>query len=182
MEIDCVKRALNILKKSSDFSRLIPEVRTNLVMAQPKAKDPEEVVGIPGRITVIKGIPVSCAEPAYGASSHMARLIIEIMSYDPIKKSAINIKYHPKLIDICQKLGLKVSFYDRNEEPKRIKKMEGKTIPWGVQSAIKRVGTVPDVIYHKGAWGKEPSLVLIGENAEEVAKMAVCISKLFAAI
>jgi predicted fused transcriptional regulator/phosphomethylpyrimidine kinase len=109
----------------------------------------------------------------------MARLILAIKEYDQKKNSALNLKYSPQLVKICEKLGLRVSYYDRREEPSFVKEIEGQTIPWGVESAVKRINTVPDVIYHKGGWGKEPSLVLIGENAIEVAKTAVCISKLF---
>lgn len=139
----------------------------------------EDVAGIPGRITVINQKPKTCAAPEYGASSHMARLILSIMKHDPEKRSAINMKYNPSLVEICQKLGLITSYYNRKDEPPKIRDKEGGTIPWGVQKAVERIGRVPDVIYHTGAWGKEPSLVLIGENPLEVVKTAICISKLY---
>jgi diadenosine tetraphosphate (Ap4A) HIT family hydrolase len=101
------------------------------------------------------------------------------MKHDPSKRSAMNIKYDPEIIEICEKLGLKVSFYDRNDEPEDVKQFEGGTIPWGVEAAIRKIGDVPDVIYHRGAWGKEPSISIIGTNAVDVAKMIVCIAKLF---
>jgi diadenosine tetraphosphate (Ap4A) HIT family hydrolase len=91
----------------------------------------------------------------------------------------MNIIYNNKIIEICKKLGLKISFYDRKDEPESVQEVEGGTIPWGVETAIKKINDVPDVIYHHGAWGKEPSISLIGTNAVEVAKMAVCITKLY---
>jgi predicted fused transcriptional regulator/phosphomethylpyrimidine kinase len=181
MEIKCVKNGLKILENSPEFAQLIPEVRSNLVMARKNATSLNDVAGIPGRISVVHGCPKACADPDYGSSSHMARLILAIKEYDQKKNSALNLKYNPQLVKICEKLGLRVSYYDRREEPSFVKEIEGQTIPWGVESAVKRIKTVPDVIYHKGGWGKEPSLVLIGENAIEVAKTAVCISKLFKA-
>ena len=30
-----------------------------------------------------------------------------------------------------------------------VKEIEGSTIPWGVETAIEKSGTIPDVIYHK---------------------------------
>jgi predicted fused transcriptional regulator/phosphomethylpyrimidine kinase len=182
MEIENIKEALMILENSPEFALIIPEVRSNMVMAKKNAKTLDDVAGVPGRITIVHGMPKSCAKPDYGVSSHMARLIITIMAHDPAKLSALNIKYHPRIVKICEKLGLRVSFYDRNEEPESIKRKEGKTIPWGVHSAMERIRAVPDIIYHTGGWGKEPSIVLIGENAVEVAKTAVCISKLFKVI
>ena len=179
MEIEKVERAVELLEKSSEFAGLIPEVRSNIVMAIEGAERIEEVVGIPGRITTVNGKAKAFMDPDFMSSSHMARLVISIMKHDPTKKSALNIKYEPRLLEICKKLGLKVASYDRNYEPKEIRKIEGGTIPWGVETAIEEAGTVPDVIYHKGAWGKEPMICLVGTDPVEIAEMAVCIGKLF---
>ncbi|MBM4241389.1 MAG: thiamine-phosphate synthase [Euryarchaeota archaeon] len=178
MEIENVEKAVEILQNCQEFADLIPEVRSNIVMAKKNAKNVQDVVGIPGRITIAYGKPKVFMKPDFGASSHMARLILSIMEYDPSKRSALNIRYHEKIIEICEKLSLKVSFYDRREEPNHVRKIEGGTIPWGVETAVERIGSVPDVIYHEGDWGKEPSITIIGKDAIDVAKMAVCIAKL----
>ncbi|MCK9150925.1 thiamine-phosphate synthase family protein [Methanobacterium alcaliphilum] len=179
MEIEKLKEALQILTSSSEFAILVPEVRTNLVMAKENARNEKDVAGFPGRITAAHGRAFACMEPEFGASSHMARMIINIQKYDSDKRSAINLKYHPKIIEICQKLGLKVSSYDRNLEPKDVQNMEGGTIPWGVSAAVEKIGEVPDVIYHTGGWGKEPIVCLLAPDAIEAARTSVCIAKLF---
>jgi predicted fused transcriptional regulator/phosphomethylpyrimidine kinase/diadenosine tetraphosphate (Ap4A) HIT family hydrolase len=179
MEIENLKKAVKIIQNSEEFAAFIPEVRSNIVMAKDNAKDVNDIAGIPGRITIVHGKPKAFVEPEFGVSSHMARLVLSMMKYDSSKRSAMNIKYNPKIIEICEKLGLKVSFYDRNDEPEDIRQVEGGTIPWGVKTAIKRIGDIPDIVYHKGAWGKEPSITLIGTSAVDVAKMAVCIARLF---
>jgi len=148
-------------------------------MAKKGAHNLEDVAGIPGRITVLNGLPKASAEPDYGASSHMARMVLDIMKYDPERRSALNMKYHPILVDICRRLGLRVSYYNRNQEPIKVQNMEGSTIPWGVKVAVEKIGAVPDVIYHTGGLGKESMLVLLGTAAIDVAKMAVCLAKLF---
>ena len=181
MEIENLKKAVEIIQNSEEFAEFIPEVRSNIVLAKKNAKDVTDIAGIPGRITVVHGKPRAFVEPAFGVSSHMARLVLSMMKHDPSKRSAMNIKYSPKIIEICEKLGLKVSFYDRNDEPEDVRQVEGGTIPWGVETAIKRIGDIPDIIYHRGAWGKEPSITLVGTSAVEVAKMAVCIARLFSA-
>ena len=178
MEIENLKKAIEIIQNSEEFAAFIPEVRSNIVMAKENAKDVNDVAGIPGRITVVHGKPRAFVEPEFGVSSHMARLVLSTMKYDSSKRSAMNIKYSPQIIGICEKLGLKVSFYDRKDEPEDVRQVEGGTIPWGVETAIKRIGDIPDIIYHQGAWGKEPSITLIGTSAVDVAKTAVCIAKL----
>jgi predicted fused transcriptional regulator/phosphomethylpyrimidine kinase/diadenosine tetraphosphate (Ap4A) HIT family hydrolase len=179
MEIENLDKAVEILENCEEFADLIPEVRSNIVMAKENAKDVSDVAGIPGRITTVHGKPKAFMEPEFGVSSHMARLVLSIMNHDTNKRSAMNIIYNNKIIEICRKLGLKISYYDRKQEPESVQIVEGGTIPWGVERAIKKIGNVPDIIYHRGAWGKEPSISLIGTNAVEVAKMAVCIAKLY---
>lgn len=179
MVLENLQEAVKILEGSKNLARLIPEVRSNLVMAKKNAQRIEDVAGIPGRITTVNGKVRIFLPPQYGASSHMARLVLSVMKYYPKQRSALNLRYNPKLVYICEKLGLKVSFYNRMEEPEEIKEAEGSTITWGVEQAIKRIKTKPDVIYHQGGWGKEPMLVLIGENAVEVAEMADCLSTLY---
>jgi len=179
MVIMNLKQGMHVLEGSKEFGLLVPEVRSNLVMAKKGARNIEDVAGIPGRITVLNGLPKASAEPDYGASSHMARMVLNIMKYDPDKYSALNMRYHPFLVEICQKLGLRVSSYNRNKEPNEVQSKEGSTISWGVKVAVHKIGAVPDVIYHTGGWGKEPMLVLLGTSAIDVAKMAVCIAKLY---
>lgn len=179
MIIEKLERAVQILEESPEFAQLIPEVRSNIVMARENAQTVGDVAGIPGRITSVKGIPKAVSRPDFGASSHMARLVLSVMKHDPEKRSALNIKYHPDLVEICLKLGLRVSSYDRNQEPSEISEKEGSTISWGVEVAVQNLGAVPDVIYHKGAWGKEPMIVMVGTQPEELAEMAVCLAKLF---
>ncbi len=179
VELDNVKKGVSILENSSEFAALIPEVRSNLVMAIEGAERIEQVIGIPGRITVVNGKPKSVMEPDFMGSSHMARLVLSVMKHDPTKKSTLNMKYDLIILEICKKLGLKVSSYNRAEEPEDVKKVEGNTIPWGVETAIENAGTIPDVIYHKGAWGKEPMICLIGSDAIEVAEMGICIARLY---
>ncbi|NYB25781.1 MAG: thiamine-phosphate synthase [Methanobacteriaceae archaeon] len=179
MEILGVHQGLIILQSSKHMAELIPEVRSNLVMALENAKSVEDVVGVPGRITTVNGRAKAFTMPDWGASSHMARLVLEVMEHDPERRSALNLRYSTVIIEICEKLGLKVSSYNRTEEPDELREIEGKTVSWGVEQAINSLGEVPDIIYHTGDWGKEPIIALVGRNPVEVAEMAVCLAELF---
>jgi hydroxymethylpyrimidine/phosphomethylpyrimidine kinase len=48
---------------------------------------------------------------------------------------------------------------------------------WGTRQVIKKAGEVPDVIFDRGARGKEAMIRLLGKSATEVAKRALKISK-----
>jgi len=75
-------RAVQILESSEHFGLLMPEVRVNLVYSMESASSPEDVAGIDGRITLVSGKVKAAGYPRFGASDHMARLIIEVRKYD----------------------------------------------------------------------------------------------------
>jgi len=62
-----------------------------------------------------------------------------------------------------------VTSYDRNQEPKNVKS-KNSTIEWGIKSVIKNSKKAFDVIYHKGDFGKEPMIIVFGENPNDVLK------------
>jgi predicted fused transcriptional regulator/phosphomethylpyrimidine kinase len=51
------------------------------------------------------------------------------------------------------------------------------TTRWGAEQAIRRAGRVPDIIYHRGDYGKEPMIVLLGRTATEVAELSIRIAR-----
>jgi hydroxymethylpyrimidine/phosphomethylpyrimidine kinase len=171
-----VDQARRILESSPNTIFVTPEVGINIAMALPYAESLEDVAAIPGRIMRAFSGVRSSSPPDFGASSHLARYILEVIKYDPTKRAAINIKFSEKILDTLGGKGLKISSYDRSEEPEEIKRIEGMSIPWGVKVAIEKAGYVPDVIYHKGDVGKEPMIVLIGEDAITLAKIVVEIA------
>ena len=71
-------------------------------MAKEDAITINDVAGVPGRITTVNGKAKAFMKPDWGASSHMARLILEVMKYDPERRSAINLRYHPSLIELIK--------------------------------------------------------------------------------
>jgi thiamine-phosphate diphosphorylase len=176
--------ALNILESCQNFADMIPEVRTNLVFARKDAKTRFEVLGIEGRITVIGGLPHAAGKPRFGASSHMARLLIEIRKVDPTVRAGIDFANDPRLArwleNYCRKQGWTFSVIDRRNEPEEIKEAEGASMPWKVAEAIRVAGgCVPKIFYETGAIGKEPVSVLVGRDPIEVVKQMCEIARLY---
>ena len=168
-----IKAALMNIENCPEFSSLIPEVGTNLVCAIPDAKDISDVAGVVGRIRNAMGVPKSLGIIEFGASSHLARAVLKMMEFDSSKRAAINVKLTDAALAGCKKRGLKVSYYERSKEPPEVKSREGSTIPWGIESAVKKAHGVPDAVYHRGEPGKEPSLILFGESSRSVVKLAL---------
>jgi hydroxymethylpyrimidine/phosphomethylpyrimidine kinase len=146
-------------------------------MAIPYAEGIDDVAAIDGRIVKTSEGVRAAGNPKFGCSSHLAKYIIEVTRYDETKTAAINIKFSDDILKALEKRGMTISLYDRRKEPKEIKKVEGMTIPWGVKEAIKKIGKAPDALYHKGDVGKEPMIVIFGEQAYDLAKLSVQLAK-----
>jgi hydroxymethylpyrimidine/phosphomethylpyrimidine kinase len=84
----------------------------------------------------------------------------------------MNIRYSPGILKLCRKFGLILSTFDRDREPRGVK-----TMVWGTEQAIRKIGRVPDVIYDKGGKGKEAMIRLLGTSPLEVASLAVKIAE-----
>jgi len=173
-----LEKAVEMLEKAPKVVSLIPESQSNIGMALSHAASTMDVAAIPGRIVRLHtGVKASC-HPMFGASKHVANTILAAMRHNPAIRSAMNIKYSKKLISLCESLGMAVSYYDRKLEPVEVKEKEGMTTIWGAEEAVKKLGKVPDVIYHEGDYGKEPMTIILGRDAVEVAQKVIRLSEL----
>ncbi|MEM3793236.1 MAG: bifunctional hydroxymethylpyrimidine kinase/phosphomethylpyrimidine kinase [Candidatus Bathyarchaeia archaeon] len=173
-----VKSAVKLLEEKPIVSKLIPETSSNLVMALSYARSLSEVAGIPGRIVRIQDRVKAVMEPSFGVSRHVASTVLTAMRFNPAVRAGMNIRMERRILEVCQKLGFKISSYDRRLEPIEIKTREGLTTSWGAEQAIKALsGKVPDIIYHDGDWGKEPMITVLGVDALDVALKVIKIAE-----
>ena len=156
---------------------LIPEVQSNIAYALKNADNLNEVFGFPGRIIRLKKEIKYLAEPDLGASKHMGKVVLTAMRYDLSYRAAMNIKFSDEIINICKKLKLNISGFDRNKEPLIIKNIEGQTLEWGTNVAIKRSKKFPDIIFDRGANGKEPMIRVLGKDPDDVANKIINIAE-----
>lgn len=166
-----LSEAVKLLEDNSDLViNLTPKVQMNVAYALPKPffTGLNDVAAIPGRIIRINNRVKAVDAPKFGASKHLARALMKIMEFNPNMRSIANIRYGNDVLEVVKELGYTCSYYDRREEPPEVKLVEGASIPWGVEQAIKRIGYVPDVIYHTGDYGKEAMIAVIGRNPLDV--------------
>lgn len=142
----------------------IPEVGLNFVYANPNATTKADVCGINGRITKYNDKPHLCGSLAFGASKHIAAVILAAQSLDPTVRASLNIRYSKATVDLCKKIGFSVGTFDRKNEPATA----FSTMEWGTKQAISTLGHVPDVIYDEGGIGKEPMIRILGKNPTDI--------------
>lgn len=173
-ELGDLKNALNRLC-DHPLGQLIPEVRSNFGYALHNATEPSEVCAVPGRITNNGDEVLFCRPPRFGASRHIAKVILTAMSFDRELRSAINIKYSGAILDACEKAGLISASFDRNDEPDEIREIEGSTLEWGTQQALKGLTKAPDLVFDTGGLCKEPMIRILGTDPDQVVDKVFAI-------
>jgi len=151
-----------------NVSKIIPECQTNFVFSKNRPKNIKNVLGISGRLVKSGNNVIQAGDLVFGGSQHVATALIEVSKKFPDIRSAINIKYEPKLITKAKKRKMSVLSYNRKKESKNSKLKENSSISWGVSSCLK--SEMPDIIYHKGDLGKEPMIIVFGCTPTEVVK------------
>jgi len=159
----------------AEAGRLIPEVQTNIGYALPAAETAMDVAAFPGRIVRLGDKAANLGPPRFGASRHVANIILTAMKTDPASRAAMNIRYNESLLDKGRKLGLKVEGFDRADEPAEVKAREGSTLAWGVSHTIDRCGFIPDLIFDRGDVGKEPMIRVLGPTPLAVVTKALSL-------
>ncbi|MDD1775855.1 MAG: bifunctional hydroxymethylpyrimidine kinase/phosphomethylpyrimidine kinase [Candidatus Methanomethylicus sp.] len=178
--IENMADALTLIESSNSLGSLSPECQINIAMALPKQYTTglDSVCAIPGRIFNVSGKLKAAACPMFGASKHVAKIVLTAMEYEMEMRSAMNIRWSEEIMAACKKAGLRISSYEREKEPPEVKMMEGASVPWGVRQAIQTFGGVPDIIYHMGDMGKEPMINILGKDAVSTAMKAIQIGRL----
>jgi hydroxymethylpyrimidine/phosphomethylpyrimidine kinase len=124
-------------------------------------------MGVKGRIVRAGDMVVVAGSLAYGGSRHVATAVLTMQEKFPQIRSAMNLRFDDNLLRRFQKNST-VSSYNRTAEPVKSKLKENSTISWGVRQAIKNSKHPPDIIYHKGDFGKESMIIVFGKNPQEI--------------
>jgi hydroxymethylpyrimidine kinase/phosphomethylpyrimidine kinase len=171
-----LKRAMEVLKEEK-VGRLIPEVSSNLGYALPFAEGVEDVAAFPGRIVRFRDSVTTYSDAEFGASQHVANIILTVMKFDPEYCSAMNIRYSRETVARLGRKGFLVGHFDRRLEPKRVKEKEGSSLEWGVGDVLRKMKRVPDFIYDEGGVGKEPMIRVLGRDPNEVVQKILKIAR-----
>jgi len=156
-----------------NISKLIPECQTNFVFSEIKPKRVNDVLGVSGRLVKAGNEIIQAGDLTFGGSQHVATAVIEVSKKFPKIRSAVNIRYESNFIVKAKKHGMNVISYDRKKESKKSKRRENSSISWGISSCLK--STEPDIIYHEGDMGKEPMIIIFGNNPAQVIEKILLI-------
>jgi len=164
-----LSESINEFVNIKNIYKNIPECQTNFVYSKPNPKSTKDILGISGRIVKAGNEVIVAGNLMYGGSKHVATALLAVNKKFPEINSAINLKYQKSTISKIKKSKLSTSSYDRALEPKDVKN-KGSTIEWGIKNSIKKLKIPPDIIFHKGDFGKEPMIIVFGETPKNTIK------------
>ena len=163
-----LSNAISEFCKIKSIYEYIPECQTNFVYSLSNPLTLKDVIGLEGRIVKTGNSVTVAGHLKYGGSRHVASAVLEMTKKFPPIRSGLNIKYDDKIIKKAVSKGLKVSSYNRSKEPPRIREKEGSTMSWGINVETTNLKTPPDIVFHKGGFGKEAMILIFGKSPIEV--------------
>ena len=107
-----VRRGLRTLTSMGDFSRVIPNVGSNLVECLTDATSVDDVAGVPGRIFDVKGRATVPAEPEFGVSEHVASILLATREQGIPVRAGLNVAYDPALLSAFEAAGYRTIEFD----------------------------------------------------------------------
>ncbi|MGQ4914694.1 MAG: thiamine-phosphate synthase family protein [Candidatus Asgardarchaeia archaeon] len=161
-----LRDALNLMTSSSKIVKYIPEVRTNIVRAIDNPQDISDIAAFPGRITVHKNEILALSRPEFGASTHMASILMAVNQKDPKLRAITCIKYTPEIDRVIKnsyKNALKIRRHMQESDIDIINR------------DIKKLDRAPEVIIDLGGVGIEPVVYIFGSTAKEAVSKAIRI-------
>jgi predicted fused transcriptional regulator/phosphomethylpyrimidine kinase/predicted transcriptional regulator len=176
--VEHVESALRSIEGSSLFVRVMPEISVNVAYAPEGAKSVDDVVAIPGRIVRVRGQARSFMKPEYGASTHLAAILLEVEGKRPVLRAAMNLRYDEKMAKALSRLGVKHLTMGRSYPADPRDKVLG-----ALRARLSAPGGegVFEAVVDLGGEGVEPSLYLFAEDAVKVVRRALEIARAYVA-
>lgn len=165
--------AISLLESTPEFYEMVPQVFSNIVMGIEGAKGVADIAGVPGRLVKIRGRVKALMDPEFGASGHLAKLLMVIMGKNPKHRALINVRYDKAVMDSIKRLNLKTAVLRREAG-------QPGTEDQLLRFADRALGKDKNiqVIIDEGGFGIEPSAYIIGESASKLADRVVRISRM----
>jgi hypothetical protein len=170
-----VAEAVKLVERSSDFARIMPEVSVNIAFAPEGARTTQDIVAVPGRIVKVRGTARSFMRPEYGASTHVAKVLLAAMAHDPAVRAAMNLRYDRRMQRALRRMKLKPVMLDEQGV-----KSESEMIA-SLRGALRDEAASVTAVVDPGGPGLEPGLYLFAQDAVGVARLSMALARAYAA-
>ncbi len=165
-----MQESLEIIEASETFKHIIPQVRANLVVCNKSTTSVSDVVGVPGRITLVGGKAKATENPRFDASHHTAKLLLLIKGLVPSIRACLCISGIDQVVTSSKAVGLTVTSLQHSTSDVSVIANSFES-----QGSKARKGK-PFGVHVPGGIGVEPILYLFGPNAKDLAQLSTTIS------
>ncbi|QIO21615.1 thiamine-phosphate synthase family protein [Haloarcula sp. JP-L23] len=159
--LDSVREASRVLATTPGLAAFVPNVGTNVGTALPDAESRSDVAAVPGRIYVMDNSIEVPANPEFGASAHVATTILAAMTVEPDRRGALNLATDDAFLAAARDRGLDIMEFDAGYENRGDRLSE----------QFEERGNVPDIVFHRGAFGIEPITYVLSETGADAARL-----------
>jgi predicted fused transcriptional regulator/phosphomethylpyrimidine kinase/predicted transcriptional regulator len=165
-----------IAEVSTSFPAVMPEVSVNLAFAPGPAEGPGDVIAIPGRIVKVRNRARPMAKPEFGASRHLARVLLISQKKLPGVRACINLRYDSKMQDAVRHLKLKtIKIGGYSASPNMDSTLDS------LASSLAQSKGDFDAIIDTGGAGVEPNVYLFSKGPRQVVELALKLAGLYSA-
>ncbi len=162
----CVKK----LTTSRNFASLIPEVGVNIVYCVSNPQTINDVAGVAGRIVAAGNEVKSVGRPAFGASKHLASVLLASRMRNTAIRSAINISNNASVKAALHRIGLEVVEIDLVA-----REISDEEIVATVAGSV-GVASVTAVL-HGGGIGIEPVTYIFADHPSKLVDIVLKIAR-----
>jgi predicted fused transcriptional regulator/phosphomethylpyrimidine kinase/predicted transcriptional regulator len=166
-----IGRAVALIERSPELLKIYPEVSMNIAVACEGASSLDDVAAIPGRIVKLDKKLVAVSRPEFGASKHLATILLGLVRIDQRKKAIINAKPVEGVEEAARIAGLKMG----KTTPKSLTRTEEEVV-FSVLESLAQERDL-DLVVDEGGLGLEPAAYCFNSTAEGAAKKLIALAR-----
>lgn len=155
-----VQRAVRRLTATPGFARLVPHVGSNVAVARPDARDLTDVAAVAGGLVDLHGEVRAPGQAGFGVSRHVAEVALAVARVDPRRRAVANVRLDDAVLEAARASGWTTREVEANLERDQARLAE----------VLEDADGVPDLLYHRGAFGVEPIAYVTAPDAAEAAR------------
>lgn len=157
-----LRAGLRALEADPSFAALIPSVGSNLARAKEGAQTHLEVAAVPGRIFEMRGAVRVPAAPEFGASKHVAEVVLAALQVFAGTQAALNVRADRPTLAAARSIGWALVEFEASYEGRSDR----------IATALRGRKRPPRAIFHAGGFGIEPIMYILGRTAAECVREA----------
>ncbi len=172
-KLQALRQCYLTLKKFPEIVSLIPEVRTNIVIATSDSRSTNDIAAFPGRITVHHNTLQTLDEPEFGASKHLGSILLKARFFFKNIECATCIRHSPQIISILRKMNHKIESLPRTDAYKGNFLSMFNDVFQKMKEQDKKA---PLLVFDPGTLGFEPVIYIFHEDLSSLTELLISVA------